>query len=108
MHTYRSKRPTMTKGFGGFPGPQTILIRLFRRYFPKLEQKFVRTVTIPLTTTVRSMNGGQGNGAPYVTFDAIVGRNSKFHGLTEENLEELGGVEYRALTALLWIVGGVR
>lgn len=42
---------------------------------------------------------------PYITFDAIIGRNSKFHGLTKENLEELGGVEYRALNMLLWIIG---
>lgn len=30
-----------------------------------------------------------------------------FHSLTHEQLEELGGVEYRALSALLWIVAGV-
>lgn len=30
-----------------------------------------------------------------------------FHLLTEEQLEELGGVEYRALTALLWIIAFV-
>lgn len=107
MHTQRSERPTMNKGFGGFPGPQTVLIRLIRRFIPQLEQKFVRTVTIPRTTTILSTSDA-GNRAPYVTFDAIVGRNSKFRGLTQEHLEELGGVEYRALTALLWIVGGVK
>ncbi|KAI0282873.1 cation transport protein-domain-containing protein [Russula aff. rugulosa BPL654] len=31
--------------------------------------------------------------------------NSTFEELTEEQLEELGGVEFRALNALLWIVG---
>jgi hypothetical protein len=45
---------------------------------------------------------------PYVSFDAIVGPNSTFEGLTEEQLEELGGVEFRALNALLWILGIVR
>lgn len=30
----------------------------------------------------------------------MVGRNSQFHGLTEEVLEELGGVEYRAIKIL--------
>lgn len=44
----------------------------------------------------------------YVSFPPIVGRNSMFHLLTEEQLEELGGVEYRALTALLWIIAFVR
>jgi len=42
---------------------------------------------------------------PYVSFDAVVGHNSSFVSLTEEQLEELGGVEFRALNALLWIVG---
>ena len=42
---------------------------------------------------------------PYVSFDAVVGHNSSFESLTEEQLEELGGVEFRALNALLWIVG---
>ncbi|CCO33656.1 Low-affinity potassium transport protein [Rhizoctonia solani AG-1 IB] len=31
-------------------------------------------------------------------------RNSQFHDLTQEEQEELGGVEYRALGALLWII----
>lgn len=40
----------------------------------------------------------------YISFDAVVGRNSAFHFSTKEQLEELGGVEYRALNALLWLV----
>ena len=43
----------------------------------------------------------------YISFEAVVGRNSAFHQLTHDQLEELGGVEYRGLTALLWIVGAV-
>ena len=31
----------------------------------------------------------------------------RFEGLTKEELEELGGLEYKNLTALLWIVGRV-
>lgn len=65
---------------------------------------------MPRTTTITSM-GGNTEGAravPYVSFDAIVGPNSTFEELTEEQLEELGGVEFRALNALLWIVGIVR
>ena len=36
-----------------------------------------------------------------------VGRNSDFNTdeLTDDQLEELGGIEYRALRALSWIVG---
>ena len=44
---------------------------------------------------------------PYFRFHARVEHNSRFIGLSDDNYEELGGVEYRALTALLWIVSGV-
>lgn len=42
----------------------------------------------------------------YITFDATVGRNSHFRHLTTAQQEELGGVEYRALTVLMRIVVG--
>jgi hypothetical protein len=45
--------------------------------------------------------------ASYLSFNARVGHNSRFIGLSEDDYEELGGVEYRALTVLLWIVSGV-
>ena len=41
---------------------------------------------------------------PYLSFNARVRKNSVFYGLSDSDCEELGGVEYRALTALLWIV----
>jgi hypothetical protein len=50
-------------------------------------------------------NTERARAVPYVSFDAVVGHNSSFEELTEEQLEELGGVEFRALNALLWIVG---
>ncbi|TDL22995.1 hypothetical protein BD410DRAFT_820980 [Rickenella mellea] len=109
MHTYRSERTAMDRGYGGFPGPQAIFLKLFRRLFPETERRLVQRITIPRTVTIGSQAGtgpGITREVPYITFDAIVGRNSKFHMLTEENLEELGGVEFRALNALLWIVGG--
>lgn len=34
----------------------------------------------------------------------VIGRNSQFHGLTYEEREQLGGVEYKAITLLSWIV----
>lgn len=37
-------------------------------------------------------------------FDADIGRNSRFKRLTASQEAELGGVEYRALTTLFWIV----
>lgn len=38
--------------------------------------------------------------APYLSWNATVGRNSVFLALTEEQREELGGIEYRALKTL--------
>ena len=37
---------------------------------------------------------------PYLSWTATTGRNSAFIGLTEEQREELGGIEYRALKTL--------
>jgi hypothetical protein len=117
QHTTRqSQRPTrMSKhtGYGGFPMPHEIIGSIFHKLFPKLQGKLKRSVTYPATTTITSQHGSTTNAdgakvVPYITFDAIVGRNSTFHLLTNEQLEELGGVEYRALNALLFIVAGVR
>ena len=43
---------------------------------------------------------------PYFTFQPTIGRNSLFVGLTEEQREELGGVEYRAVKLLLKVLVG--
>ncbi|KAI5890192.1 TrkH-domain-containing protein [Schizophyllum commune H4-8] len=104
----QSFRPsTKHNNFGGFPMPHHIIQRIVHALFPKLHHKIARTVTIPVTTTITSLRGEGLEGArpvPYISFDAVVGRNSAFHLLTKEQLEELGGVEYRAVNALLWIV----
>lgn len=72
-------------------------------------------MTIPRTTTItgtRSLGGlstdEYGNARPvgYISFDAVVGRNSQFTKLTRSQREELGGLEYRALGLLLKIVIG--
>ncbi|WEW57863.1 hypothetical protein PRK78_003330 [Emydomyces testavorans] len=42
---------------------------------------------------------------PYLSYNPTIGRNSKFLGLTEEQKEELGGIEYRSLRLLLKIAG---
>ena len=111
-------------GLGGFPMPHQILGRLLGWLFPATERRLRRTVTIPATTTIAGSAyvGTYSNSAPshhpsagvdpahqtkpvsYISFDAIVGRNSAFYSLTNEQLEELGGVEYRALNVLLWLL----
>ncbi|KAL4252407.1 Potassium transport protein [Abortiporus biennis] len=111
-HASHHTQPRRSKhsGFGGFPMPHEIISRLFRKFFPKLERKLTRTITMPRTQTLASQRGYPASpGArpvSYITFEAVVGPNSKFERLTREQLDELGGVEYRGLTALLWIVGG--
>jgi hypothetical protein len=110
-YNYPSQRlPTKHGGFGGFPMPHEIAKNLFSYLFPKLQRRLTRTITLPRTTTLASRRGDGVVGAkpaPYISFDVIVGRNSAFHQLTREQQDELGGVEYRALKALLWIVAGV-
>ena len=103
---------TKHSGFGGFPMPHEIISAIFRRLFPKLERQLTRTVTIPRTQTLASVRDAatrpEGTRfVSYISFGAVVGRNSKFEKLSKDELEELGGVEYRGLTALLWIVGSV-
>ena len=104
------------RGFGGFPGPIEILSRILARISPTWEQQIRERITLPRTETLVSRHHVSGpvptasaiKHVPYLGFNAIVGRNSVFYDLTQEKLEELGGVEYRALSALLWIVGLVR
>jgi hypothetical protein len=117
MHTYPTVHsqhaPIRSRhtGYGGFPLPHILLARAFVHFFPGAKRAFERTVTIPRTTTLHSAansgSEGGGWGQRYFSFDVFVGRNSAFPLLTNEQLEEIGGVEYRALNALLWIVAGV-
>jgi Trk-type K+ transport system membrane component len=41
---------------------------------------------------------------PYLSYAATIGRNSAFVDLTEEQREELGGIEYRSLKTLAWVL----
>lgn len=87
--------------------PFQIISSIFEKLFPKLKQKLTRTLTTPATMSlVSNRDGGLEGGkqVPYISFDAVVGRNSAFYLLTSDQLDEIGGVEYRALNSLLWIV----
>lgn len=108
----------MNTDFGGFPNPFTAAVSLARDKIPILRHATDNNPAMPRTTTIlsthshpdASLSGFQydvaGSVKPvsYITFDAIVGRNSRFHGLTKAQQEELGGVEYRALSLLLKIL----
>ncbi|KAI8676060.1 Potassium transport protein [Fusarium keratoplasticum] len=43
---------------------------------------------------------------PQLSSQVTIGRNSQFHGLSAEERELLGGIEYRSLKLLLWICIG--
>lgn len=90
-------------GYGGFPTPFAITKQLFRKLFPKAVGNLERTLTMQRNPTYES-TAGEVKPVNYISFDAVVGRNSHFHDLSKEEHDELGGVEYRALRALLWIV----
>lgn len=122
--TSRSLQSAKDTHFGGFPSPFVLLQRLITY----LRQRYASPRSLPtLSSSAINSNNlkfddfmpphppiddkgafklGDPPSAPvsYVSFPPIIGRNSMFHLLTEEQLEELGGVEYRALTALLWII----
>ena len=51
------------------------------------------------TNTARSTEG-----TPYLSYQPTIGRNSFFVNLTEEQREELGGIEYRALKTLALVL----
>ncbi|KAK5037887.1 low affinity potassium transporter [Exophiala sideris] len=57
-------------------------------------------------TLQRSNTGRTLEQAPYLSWEPTIGRNSFFIGLTEEQREELGGIEYRALKTLALILIG--
>ncbi|KAM0793243.1 hypothetical protein ACM66B_000706 [Microbotryomycetes sp. NB124-2] len=106
--TYRPD-DAIVSGFGGFPNPIVAAAQFARSKIPVL----TTATTMPRTTTLQSTHSmshmtidGRAKPVSYISFDAVVGRNSKFHNLTEAQQEELGGVEYRALKVLLKIVVG--
>lgn len=90
--------------FGGFPGPLQLISRLFKRAAPRTHDKFDRTMSMDTYTTLQSQS------VPWLNFDGlVVGRNSNFHteSLTDEELEDVGGAEYRALKLLSILVPSV-
>lgn len=60
-----------------------------------------RSINMQRTGTWTSAGGLDQKPAPYITFDAIVGRNSRFKALSTAQQEELGGVEFRVGSALM-------
>ncbi|KAJ7066538.1 potassium transporter [Mycena amicta] len=89
------------QGFGGFPGPLTLAKRLFKRGAPTTFRKLERKLTMPYVSTLEAKE------VPWLSFDGlVVGRNSAFRTetLTDEQLEDIGGVEFRALKLLSYLI----
>jgi hypothetical protein len=113
-HPHRPTVPALRRGLGGFPMPHKIISLIVHKFFPNLERRIRRKVTIPASQTLTSQHVEEGQRAVgprpvnYITFNALVGRNSAFHDLTHEQIEELCGIESKALNCLVWIVPCVR
>ena len=68
-------------------------------------------MTIPAAVPITPSNWNVRPGTKpvsYISFEAVVGRNSTFRMLTRGQMEEIGGIEYRALNTLVWIIPIVR
>ncbi|KAI0794323.1 TrkH-domain-containing protein [Fomes fomentarius] len=102
--------PTEEDDLGEFPGLQSIINCALKKVYPRYQRRLARTLTVPRIETLVPCEAtmlvppaGSVKLVPYLSFTATV-RHSTFLDLTQENIEELGGVEYRALTALMWII----
>ncbi|KAI9442969.1 TrkH-domain-containing protein [Lactarius indigo] len=94
----------------GFGSPVNWFTGILHRLFPSLGRNIHRTLTMPDTPRLLVSDRGEvppgARPVSYLSFKARVGHNSRFLGLSDDDYEELGGVEYRALSTLLWIVSG--
>ncbi|KAJ6562832.1 potassium transporter [Mycena vulgaris] len=97
------------EGNGGFPGPVTLAKRLFKRGAPATFRKLERHLTLPYIETLNAPKTETlgAKEVPWLSFDGlVVGRNSAFRteSLSDEQLELIGGVEYRALRLLSYLI----
>jgi hypothetical protein len=99
---------------GGFPGLATLAKNFAQRMLPRMYRKLEHKLTLPYSMTLNAQHTLQEpklvrdpQTASWLKFNGlIVGRNSFFHtdSLTDEQLEKIGGVEYRALRLLSYLV----
>jgi len=95
---------TKEKGNGGFPGPIDLLNLLLRRAAPKTVKTLERKLTMTSYQTLDEKD------TSWLNFSGlVVGRNSDFRTetLSDEQLEQLGGAEYKALRLLSYFVPAV-
>ncbi|KAI2469265.1 potassium transport protein TRK1/TRK2 [Annulohypoxylon bovei var. microspora] len=58
----------------------------------------------PLHRIKTALTQGKEEDPPYLSWQPTIGRNSEFLGLSEEQREELGGIEYRSLKTLALVL----
>lgn len=88
------------QGLGNIPGPGVIVKSVVRRAAPGVYKHVRRQLTIPSVQTLQAKD------IPWLNFDLIVGPNSDFRAesLTDEQVEQIGGTEYKALRFLSYLV----
>ena len=89
----------------GALGPANFLRRVIKHTAPDTYRMVERKMTVPTKTTLEASS------APWLNFSGlVVGRNSDFYtnSLTTEQVENIGGTEYRALRLLSYLVPTVR
>ncbi|PKI85887.1 Trk1p [Malassezia vespertilionis] len=106
---HRTMTKNMNKGLGGFPTPIELVLGLMEMVHVRRKLRVARTTTMASTNlsrmhAVETFDGEYVKPAPYLTFDARVSGNSHFHNLSAAQRQELGGVEYRALDVLAWLI----
>lgn len=96
------------KGLGGLPSPIECAFILLDALHLTHHFRVPRTATMASTyADVEPTTEGGGSAvrpAPYLSFDAQVTGNSHFPHLTHLQRAELGGVEYRAIQVLCWLI----
>ncbi|KAH8101386.1 TrkH-domain-containing protein [Cristinia sonorae] len=85
------------QGHGGFPGPLQLFHKFIRRFLPMFHKRLGEILSIRKKEEAK-LEKEYGR--------LVIGRNSDFNTdeLTDEELEELGGLEYRALRFLSYLV----
>lgn len=90
------------QGLGGFPGPYQLTVKISRKFFPRVHRWLVRIMTQP-------NHAKKGKSLQWLSEEfsrLTIYRNSDFDTdeLDDDELERLGGLEYRALDFLSYLV----
>ncbi|KAI0078494.1 TrkH-domain-containing protein [Panus rudis PR-1116 ss-1] len=94
------------QGLGGFPGPIQLMERFVKHRFPSLYERVVNLASEPVWMQNPKKESKSIRKLKEDFEHLIIGRNSWFNTdeLTDEELERLGGIEYRALRFLSYLV----